>query len=35
LTRFIIDDYIQDNFDFYTDDLEENNMTKADTDTEE
>jgi len=35
LAHFIIDDYIQDNFDFITGHLEENNMTKVDTDTKE
>ena len=34
LAHFIIDDHIQDNFDFYTDYLKENNMSKADTDTD-
>ena len=34
LAHFIIDDYIQDNFGFYTNYLKENNMTKTDTDTD-
>jgi hypothetical protein len=35
LAYYIVDDYIRENMSVITDYLEENNITKADTDTEE